>query len=194
MSEYAPPFFWLHIKKSAGSSVREILSPHYVVVDRTKHPETFIQVDPSKYNDILNNYRILIGNYQLKRSLFAKKYLYPESWDGMLSFCFSRNPVSRAVSMFYYLMYAAKKSRLMYSLDFLKPLYRADKSFDLFLDCVEGGMRSDTLFYRYGSLSIPDGLHFVTHTAPMWGDVTDDEGRVIMKRIYRLECLEPALR
>ena len=57
-------FFWLHIKKSAGQSVRKALKPYYVEVDRVLKPRNFIQANYNEYNDILNNYRINLGNYQ----------------------------------------------------------------------------------------------------------------------------------
>ncbi|NNC23541.1 sulfotransferase family 2 domain-containing protein [Salinisphaera sp. USBA-960] len=97
------PFFWLHIKKSAGSRIRTLLQPHYVEVDRAQKPITFIQANPEQYNDILNNYRVVLGDHQFKRCLFAKKYLYPHNWDNIYSFAFSREPVDRCVSMFHYL-------------------------------------------------------------------------------------------
>ena len=76
--------FWLHVKKSAGITTRALLRPHYVEVDRTKKPKNFIQAAPEEYNDILNNYRVVLGKYQFKRCLFAKKFLYPEKWDEIL--------------------------------------------------------------------------------------------------------------
>lgn len=97
--------FWLHVKKSAGITTRSLLQPYYVEVDRIKKPKTFIQASPEEYNDILNNYRVVLGDYQFKRCLFAKKYLYPNNWGGMFSFAFSRNPTDRCVSMFYYLFW-----------------------------------------------------------------------------------------
>ena len=69
-------FFWLHVKKSGGTSIRTILQPHYTLVDRAKKPVNFIQSKPSEYNDILNNYRVVLGEYQFKRTLFAKKFLF----------------------------------------------------------------------------------------------------------------------
>lgn len=74
-------FFWLHIKKSAGITTRAFLKPYYEEVDRVNKPPSFIQSDPKQYNDILNNYRVLLGEYQFKRALFAKTYLYPNNWE-----------------------------------------------------------------------------------------------------------------
>jgi len=73
-----------------------------VVVDCGKQPITFIQANPEQYNDILNNYRVVLGSYQFKRCLFAKTYLYPGSWHSIYSFTFAREPVDRCISMFCY--------------------------------------------------------------------------------------------
>ena len=96
-------FFWLHIKKSAGISTRELLKPFYNEVDRLRKPKTFIQADPREYNDIINNFRVVLGDYQFKRTLFAKEFLYKDKWSSICSFAFSREPIDRCVSMFYYL-------------------------------------------------------------------------------------------
>jgi hypothetical protein len=118
-------FFWLHIKKSAGSSIRKTLQPHYVEVERSNTPVNFIQSHPNQYNDILNNYRVVLGDYQFKRALFAKKYLFDNhTWSKTFSFAFSREPIDRCLSMFYYLYYTKnnffKKSQIfLKNLDFL---------------------------------------------------------------------------
>lgn len=69
----AKNLFWLHIKKSGGSAIRNALQPYYTLVDRIEKPANFIQSQPSQYNDILNNYRVVLGEYTHKRTLFAKK-------------------------------------------------------------------------------------------------------------------------
>ena len=103
--------FWLYIKKSGGQSTRKALKPHYIEVDRSK-PQSFIQAKEYEYNDILNNYRTPLGDYQFKRSLFAKNFLFKEEWDSIFSFAFSREPIDRCLSMFYYLFWKGLKSRL----------------------------------------------------------------------------------
>ncbi len=181
-----PAFFWLHVKKSAGISTRQLLEPHYLTVDRGNRPECFLQADQSAWNDILNNYRMVLGNYQFRRSLFAKTYLYPDTWDDMVSFAFAREPVSRCVSMFYYLFWETGMRGLRKHLDVFMRLRRVPvttgRAFDLFLDVLEEAPRSPTNLR-------PISLHFTTHTAPMWGDVADDDGNVLLTRIYRLENL-----
>tara|TARA_B110000046_G_scaffold34410_1_gene37238 strand:+ start:7097 stop:7852 length:756 start_codon:yes stop_codon:yes gene_type:complete len=184
-------FFWLHIKKSAGISTRKLLQPYYKQVDRrTQKPKNFIQSTPEEYNDILNNFRVVLGEYQYKRVLFAKNYLYPNNWNSIFSFAFSRNPMDRCISMFYYLHYRERS--------LLQNLYKAAKNiktnkiiglsvsydFDLFLELIERVAHNE-----FESIYSPTGLHFSTHTAPMFNDVTDMEGSLLLKKVYRLEHL-----
>ena len=183
-------FFWLHIKKSAGISTRRLLSPHYVEVIRGKKPENFIQSDPAKYNDILNNYRVVLGDYQFKRALFAKKFLYPDTWDRMYSFAFSREPLDRCISMFFYLFYEKDLSlpRKVYKSyrnwkDHGRFSSSISREFDVFLDLVEQAHLDRSSSYK------PRGLHFTTHTAAMFDDVTDHQGKVLLTEIFRLENL-----
>jgi len=180
--------FWLHIKKSAGISTRNYLQPHYVRVDRIRKPKCFIQSPPEEHNDILNNYRIILGDYQFKRCQFAKKYLYPDTWDEIFSFAFSREPVDRCISMFYYLYWKDQslvnrlKSTVLRYIDTRKLHYSTSYAFDHFLDLALQARESDSIF-------IPIDNHFTTHTAPMWDDVTDEDGRILLTKIYRLEHL-----
>ena len=180
--------FWLHVKKSAGITTRSLLQPYYVEVNRSKKPKTFIQALPEEYNDILNNYRVVLGEYQFKRCLFAKRYLYPKQWDGIFSFAFARDPSDRCVSMFYYLFsqdsgHFTKLTRALRSIITNKKLTsNTSYAFDTFLDHAHKARLSDSI-YR------PLVLHFTTHTAPMWDDITDSNGNVIIKQVYRLENL-----
>lgn len=180
-------------KKSGGTSIRSYLSPHYKTVDREKTPSNFIQSEKKFHNDILNNYRICLGEYQFKRALFAKKYLYKENWENIYSFAFSREPVSRTVSMFYYLYFRTdniKKLIRKYYLDivnFNKIGISTEYSFDIFLDMISKSRYSDSFF-------TPFGLHFSTHTANMWDDITDHENNVLIKNIYRLDDLEKSIK
>jgi len=180
--------FWLHIKKSAGTSVRQILHPVYSEVERVKNPGSFIQSDPEFYNDILNNYRIPLGDYQFKRCLFAEKYLYPSTWENLFSFAFSREPVSRCVSMFFYMYWRDPgvgpyfRYLVKHYLRTNRLHYNVSSSFDVFLDLIEATRSS-------GSIYRPVDLHFATHTAAVSGDVTDLDGKIMLKKIYRLEDL-----
>ncbi|MEQ8663421.1 MAG: sulfotransferase family 2 domain-containing protein [Gammaproteobacteria bacterium] len=180
--------FWLHVKKSAGITTRALLRPHYVEVDRVRKPKNFIQATPDEYNDILNNYRVVLGEYQFRRCLFAKKYLYPDTWDDLFSFAFSREPTDRCVSMFYYLFWKhhgrfgalARSCRGFVATR--KLMLSTAYAFDVFLDYVRDARASDSI-YR------PIGIHFTTHTAPMWDDITDENGRLLLKQVFRLEKL-----
>ena len=180
--------FWLHVKKSAGITTRSLLQPYYVEVDREKKPKNFIQATPEEYNDILNNFRIVLGDYQFKRCLFAKKYLYPNKWDDMFSFAFSRHPIDRCVSMFYYLFWkdAGRIGNIARPLKKLvkhkKLILNSSYAFDLFLDCAHEARQSDSIY-------LPLGNHFTTHTAPMWDDITDFSGNVLLTKVCRLENL-----
>ena len=180
--------FWLHVKKSAGITIRSLLQPYYVEVDRIKKPKTFIQASPEEYNDILNNYRVVLGEYQFKRCLFAKKYLYHEKWDDIFSFAFAREPTDRCVSMFYYLFWSNSGSLdniyrvFKRSVTHKKLILNTSYAFDAFLDFSHEARISDSIYY-------PLGNHFTTHTAPMWDDITDSCGNVLLKEVYRLENL-----
>ncbi|MBI96690.1 hypothetical protein CL656_06065 [bacterium] len=174
--------FWLHIKKSAGQSTRKALKPYYVEVDRMKKPKNFIQSNYSEYNDILNNYRVPLGDYQFKRALFAKKYLYKKDWDSIFSFAFSREPTDRCISMFYYLFWRKKLKDRIYSSIKSKRIFLSDSyAFDYFLELISKRSVNNTSNYS------PVGLHFTTHTNPMWDDVTDESGNILLSKIFRLE-------
>lgn len=181
-------FFWLHIKKSAGITTRSLLQPYYKEVDRIKQPKSFIQSSFEEYNDTLNNYRITLGEYQFKRCLFAKEYLYKEEWENMFSFAFSREPVDRCLSMFYYLFWQrpslVEKTRyfLKGSLSSKRLTCCTSYAFDVFLDYVQKARISDSIY-------TPFGQEFTTHTAPMWDDITDLDGNILLKKTFRLENL-----
>ena len=95
--------FWLHIKKSAGQATRAMLSPWYREVDRSKRPACFIQSERRDWNDILNNYRVPLGELQFKRCLFARTYLWKDDYAALFKFAFVRNPMDRCLSQFFYL-------------------------------------------------------------------------------------------
>ncbi|MFB6258243.1 MAG: hypothetical protein ABEH38_06090, partial [Flavobacteriales bacterium] len=71
-----PSFFWLHIKKSGGESFRETFTPPYVQTKRKRNFKPFIALPKAEWNDALNNYRLPLGEYDYKRMLFAKRFLY----------------------------------------------------------------------------------------------------------------------
>lgn len=185
-------FFWLHIKKSAGITTRKLLQPYYVEVEKRKKPKTFIQSKPEEYNDILNNFRVVLGEYQFKRALFAKTFLY-DNWNSIYSFAFSREPIDRCISMFYYL-YHHEKSIISHLLTIWKNIKNRKKigisisyDFDIFLELIEMAHYNSNSNYK------PKGLAFSTHTAPMFNDITDDKGKILLTKIYRLEDLNNAI-
>lgn len=188
--------FWLHIKKSAGQSTRKALAPYYVQIDRHHNAKSFIQAAPEEWNDILNNYRTPLGEYQFRRCLFAKTYLYKSSFEDMLKFAFVREPVDRCISQFFYLWRKTNPKSMQFWRQrlelFAKALRRPGRvpnisyDFDLFLEAI-AACRSST------SHQVPFGLHFQTHTAAMWDDVVDHNGTVLLDYIWRLEDLDKGL-
>lgn len=183
-----PPFFWLHVKKSAGITARNLLAPYYIETDRSKRPKNFAQASPAEYNDILNNYRVVLGEYQFRRCLFAKQFLYKEDWEKLFSFAFAREPVDRCISMFYYLcwdeagVWKNVTQSVKLSLANRRAIYNTATAFDLFLEQAAEARTSHSIY-------LPNSLHFTTHTAPMWDDIVDEEGRLLLKAVFRLENL-----
>lgn len=181
-----PPFFWLHIKKSAGQSARRLLAPDYVEVDRSRRPTTFIAAPGAQWNDILNNFRVPLGDLQFRRALFARRHLFPQTWGQTVSFAFSRDPVRRCVSAFFNLSRDLAKTRMgpvRFALtDTRRRLLPRHREFDRFLDMIEEARASGSNFH-------PFGLSFSTHTAPMWDDVTDEGGDLLLRYVFRLEDL-----
>ena len=60
------------------------------------------------------------------------------------------------------------------------------QAFDLFLSFVQQARGS-------GSSFLPIDLHFTTHTATVWDDVVDEQGKMLLTRTFRLDDLTPAL-
>jgi hypothetical protein len=164
-----PPFFWLHIKKAGGESFRKSFTPPYVQTDRQKDYKPFIALPREEWNDALNNYRIPLGEFDYRRMLFAKRFLYSErEFAGMFKFVIVRNPFDRAVSCWKYLgrmpitLCDIRKQRMRYSFErFLRELPNLWK----------------TKWDR----------HFATHTAPMWPDISDESGRSLVDHVVKLE-------
>ncbi len=199
MGEVRPKFFWLHIKKSGGQSARTAFSRIYMETDRNRMPSCFIAVPESEWNDVLNNYRVPLGRWQFRRAEFARRFLWPDDWERMLRVAFSREPVSRCVSMFHYLIdpfahvsVGARIRRLNRISGTLGPLrlpLNRRSAFSAFLDILE--LQQEMRSY---ATSKPISVHFSVHTNPMSNDVLDDEGRLLLSHVFRLECLEKAVR
>ncbi|WP_425409939.1 sulfotransferase family 2 domain-containing protein [Hyphococcus sp.] len=187
--------FWLHIRKSGGTSTRNRLPDSvYSKTDHYYAPRCFLQSDPADWNDILNNYRVVLGEYTFRRAQFAKKFLYKDNWDDLLSFAFSREPLDRCLSMFYYVFWrnAEIGARLLDSVRIYRSTGKAtltdSRAFDIFLDVLDECLNDEKK-----SIVSPN-LHFRTHISRMSLDVTDENGAVMLKRIYRLESMNGALK
>ena len=178
----ASPFFWLHIKKSAGSSLRRLLQPYYRCIDRSINPCCFVGVSKEYWNDTVNNYRIHLGEFQFRRASFARKYLYGKDWERMNSFAFVREPVSRALSMFRFLQPEIRSYAISLRISKCSP----SDLFDLFLKML--------LLQRESSISSkPFGLRFSTHVNPAWNDVVDVDGNVLIAIYFVLRILNEGL-
>lgn len=170
--------FWLHIKKNAGSSVRNILRPVYTEDKRFHCPQCFIMAEKKYWNDILNNYKTPLGTYQFKRMLFAKNFLYsPQEFDRLFKFAISRNPIDRSKSMFFYLFKRQINKKYFFTTSKALP-----NLFSNFLNCIEESRISL-------SNANPHGIHFQTHTAEMHPDISDEYGKPLMNKIWRSDSL-----
>lgn len=192
MNDLNKNLFFLHINKSAGTSVKKMLGEHYPVPN-DKLPKTFIQIDPKYYNYNLNSHHVRLGEYSFKRALFAKKFLY-EDFNSLYSFAFSRNPIDRVLSMFYYLYYKDGLKghilRNIKSFRFYKEItFGVKKEFDIFLNYVYNIHIENRL--KYPNFSPLDN-HFATHTAPMFPDISENEN-IILTKIFKLDNINQAL-
>jgi len=163
-------FFWLHIKKVAGTSIRKALDDVYV---QTFQPTAFIALPKEQWNDNLNNFRIPLGEYDFRRMLFAKRFLYSQDeFDEMFKFVFVRNPYARAVSAWKYLI--SSNTRWKY----LNKIIPQKKCFELFLKQLPYHWREKR------------NRHIFTHTAPMYSDIIDKEGKLLVNHIGKLENIQ----
>lgn len=187
-------YFFIKIRKSGGTTLMNLLNDNNLKKN-IKQPKPFILAKKKEYNSVINNYRIPLGKYQGKRCLFAKEILFPNEWDNIFSFALSREPVSRCISMFSYLWrnkslyYFYKTDRLNLNVNNLKLLLSSKAklsfSFDVFLDIIEENQELDNI-YR-------PSIHFTTHTSDVYSDITDENGNVIIKKMYKLENMHKAL-
>lgn len=165
-------FFWLHIKKVAGTSIRKALDDVYVQTNRFQ-PTAFIALPKEQWNDNLNNFRVPLGEYDFRRMLFAKRFLYSQDeFDEMFKFVFVRNPYARAVSAWKYLI--SSNTRWKY----LKKIIPQKKCFELFLKQLPYHWREKR------------NRHIFTHTAPMYSDIIDKEGKLLVNHIGKHENIQ----
>jgi len=180
------PLFWLHIKKSAGTSMRRMLQPIWFDLDSFYVLPGFAQVHPVYWNTLLNNPRTPLGDYGARRGLFASKFLY-SNWSEIFSFTVARNPIDRVVSMFFYKYITPYHSSwLRRCLRFPRSPFSLARLFDRFLGIVEEVHASPSSFLR--------NTDFAAHTAPISPDVTDENGRILLTKVIRFESMLPALR
>ncbi|GEQ96458.1 hypothetical protein JCM17844_00950 [Iodidimonas gelatinilytica] len=166
------PYIWLHIRKAGGTSLRDALGSSYKQVDRFGATTPFIALPQDYWNDNLNNYRVPLGDYEFKRLLFAKKFLYPEpEFSNRFKFAIVRNPYGRAVSSWRYL---TRNWTFTWPRQVISH-YR----FDHFLE------RLPEFWEKIGK-----ERHVATHTAPIWPDITDENGALLLDFVGRIENFE----
>ncbi|MEF8792418.1 sulfotransferase family 2 domain-containing protein [Thiohalorhabdus sp.] len=166
----ASSFLWLHIKKSGGQSIRKALGESYVETHR-KNPSPFLALPRQEWNDNLNNFRIPLGEYDYRRMLFAKEFLYPDDFSERFKFTVVRNPYARAVSCWKYLTRRGVIQQVW-------PRFRLRHRFEDFLAMLPEAWASRK------------NRQLATHTAPVWPDITDGEGRLLVDFIGHLETIE----
>jgi hypothetical protein len=121
--------------------------------------------------------------------LFAQRYLF---WSPSVpSLAVSREPVGRCVSAFHYLWQVPGtghllRQRLRLALRGWRLRFGDSYSFDCYLDTLEAAAHSETM-YR------PLSLKFRTHTASMWDDIVDEDERILVSHIVRIERLYDGL-
>lgn len=158
-------FFWLHIKKASGQSMRAGLSDVYVQTDRA-HTKPFIALPKEQWNDAINNYRVPLGEYDFHRMQFVQKFLYTqEEFERLFKFVIVRNPYARAVSCW--------KS--------LNPKI----SFNRFVEQIPK---------QWKLINTPRYRHIATHTTPVIPDITDDNGNLLVNFIGKLETISKDFR
>jgi hypothetical protein len=172
-------FFWLHIKKCGGQSFRATFTPPYVQTDRRNY-KPFSELPKEEWNDCLNNYRVTLGEYDYRRMLFAKKFLYSEEeFANMFKFVIVRNPYDRIVSCWKYLsQWRSLKPRKVISYP-RKILMKFSLEFFL-------GELPELWNYKHDR-------HIATHTAPVWNDITDEEGKLLMDKIIKIEQINEGI-
>ena len=168
------PFFWLHIKKAGGQSVRKLLGDLYVETNR-KVPTPFVALPKEEWNDALNNFRLPLGHFDFRRALFARDYLYgPDEFSSMFKFAVVRNPYDRIVSCYLYLTGGSRKWQGY-------RLVGQKRAFMKFLK---------TLPEKWAEPHKRRNRHVATHTAPVFPDISDDTGQILLDELFHLESIE----
>ena len=97
--------------------------------------------------------------------------LSPES-NLYFKFVFVRNPYARAVSAWKYLIFSNTRWK------YLNKIIPQKKCFELFLKQLPYHWREKR------------NRHIFTHTAPMYSDITDKEGKLLVNHIGKLENIQ----
>ncbi|MBD3418495.1 MAG: hypothetical protein GF398_00105 [Chitinivibrionales bacterium] len=163
-------YFWLHLKKCAGTSFRKSFNAYYTQTNRKKNPRPWHELPRAEWNDAINNYRIDLGRHDFKRMLYVKEHMFaPDEFESLYKFAIVRNPYDRAVSLWKYL-----NRSFIWRVNYLKMKF----SFSYFLSQlpVMWTTKADR--------------HIALHTAPMWDDITDDHGCLLLDGIYKLEEID----
>ena len=181
-------FFWLHIKKCGGTSVKHFLGDLYNDIPNQSNIPSFIQVEKKYWNSILNNSRCNLGDYITKRVFFAKEFLFKDEWPDIFSFVFLRDPYDRCLSMFYYLMINNEMDYLKLIIKLFikrkKIIITKSNLFDWFLeilDIIHRKNQKEKLEFRYKT------NHFIIHTNPYSNDLTDLKGNILIKNLFKIE-------
>lgn len=166
------PFFWLHVKKAGGTTVRAMLGEHYVQTNRSI-PTPFVALPKLEWNDALNNHRLPLGEYDFRRTLFAKRFLYGAEFETMYKFAVVRNPYDRLVSAYLYVTKRSRKWKMF-------RLLGKQRAFYEFVSRL-----SD----KWAQPNKLGNRHVATHTAPVIPDVSDEKGRLLLDDLIPLEQL-----
>ena len=165
-------FFFLHIKKCGGTSLRSSIKNYHQIKRSDTHGQ-FILYNKMEYNDAINNYRIKLGPYDNKRMLFCKKYLYTEEeFNSMYKFTIVRNPLDRIISAYNYLF--TNKQIYLKNVRLLKMKF----NFDFFINSLD-----------YILEEKPD-RHLYTHIAPFFNDITDESGNILVDNVLKIENID----
>jgi Sulfotransferase family len=166
--------FWLHVKKAGGTSLRDEFAKYFYVgqEDRYTHPLPFVAVPKEQWNDVLNNFRIPLGHYDYKRMQFAKKFLYSEEeFRAMYKFVVVRDPYERIFSAWKYLFRCEFPD---------KEYNKMKRSFTYFLEQLPKSFEVRfQQIYHHGYIGL--------HAAPVWADITDEDGTLLVDQVVRLE-------